>query len=81
MCVNIFIGDRICGSYPECHIVPHGVADKDIESSSGFRSSRRFPSVVWRYCDLLLACLFLFTFQFESELTAFMFSIVMVITS
>lgn len=39
---------NICCSYPKYHLVPSSVSDKDLESIAGFRSSRRFPTVVWR---------------------------------
>ncbi|XP_013412124.1 myotubularin-related protein 4 [Lingula anatina] len=39
---------KVSPSYPKYHIVPISVSDKDVESVAAFRSSRRFPSVVWR---------------------------------
>ena len=40
---------RVCASYPRLHIVPKAVSDADIEAVAGFRASRRFPSIVWRF--------------------------------
>lgn len=38
----------VCPSYPKCHIVPACITDKQLKDVAGFRSQRRFPSVVWR---------------------------------
>ena len=39
---------RLCSTYPKLHIVPAMITDKDIEAVAKFRTSHRFPSVVWR---------------------------------
>jgi len=41
-------GFKTTATYPELHIVPASISDDDIKSVAAFRSSRRFPSVVWR---------------------------------
>lgn len=38
----------VCTSYPKYHIVPATITDKQLKDVAGFRSQRRFPSVVWR---------------------------------
>lgn len=38
----------LCPTYPRNHIVPASITDDEIKSSAGFRSLKRFPSVVWR---------------------------------
>ena len=39
---------RLCSTYPKLHIVPAIITDKDMEAVAKFRTSHRFPSVVWR---------------------------------
>jgi myotubularin-related protein 3/4 len=40
---------KLCKTYPKVHIVPKAITDKDLEDSAKFRSSGRFPSIVWRH--------------------------------
>ena len=47
-----FIHSRICPTYPKLHIVPSKIKDEELKSVATFRSSRRFPSVVWRYVSM-----------------------------
>lgn len=44
-CNNEF---RVCESYPPQHIIPNEITDETLKSVANFRSSSRFPSVVWR---------------------------------
>ncbi|CAD5120875.1 DgyrCDS9423 [Dimorphilus gyrociliatus] len=44
-CNNEF---RICESYPPQHIIPKEITDEQLKTVANFRSSNRFPSVVWR---------------------------------
>jgi hypothetical protein len=39
---------EVSPTYPKFHIVPVSVADDDLTRIAEFRSSRRFPSIVWR---------------------------------
>ena len=39
---------RLCCTYPKLHIVPAKITDKEMEAVGKFRTSGRFPSVVWR---------------------------------
>ncbi|CAL8087016.1 unnamed protein product [Calicophoron daubneyi] len=39
---------KICSTYPEYHIIPHDIDESAIVKMAGFRSHKRFPSVVWR---------------------------------
>ena len=39
---------RFCPTYPKLHIVPAIITDKEMEAVVKFRTSGRFPSVVWR---------------------------------
>lgn len=38
----------VCSTYPEYVIVPKSISDEQLKKISAFRSSKRFPSVVWR---------------------------------
>jgi myotubularin-related protein 3/4 len=40
---------RLCNTYPKMLVVPAWITDKELDTSSGFRSSRRLPVVVWRH--------------------------------
>lgn len=40
---------ELCSTYPKLHIVPTMITDKDMEAVAKFRTSHRFPSVVWRH--------------------------------
>ena len=39
---------RLCPTYPETVIVPKCMSDDQIKKIASFRSSKRFPAVVWR---------------------------------
>ncbi|XP_065830918.1 myotubularin-related protein 4-like isoform X3 [Oscarella lobularis] len=45
---NVNRNYSICKSYPEIVILPAGIGDGDVAKIATFRSSERFPSVVWR---------------------------------
>lgn len=47
--VLMFLSFRLCSTYPKLHIVPAMISDKEMEAVVKFRTSGRFPSVVWRY--------------------------------
>ncbi|PVD33089.1 hypothetical protein C0Q70_08538, partial [Pomacea canaliculata] len=38
----------VCRSYPRLHIVPQCISDETMKNVASFRSSNRFPSIVWR---------------------------------
>ncbi|XP_071946377.1 phosphatidylinositol-3,5-bisphosphate 3-phosphatase MTMR3-like isoform X2 [Antedon mediterranea] len=38
----------LCSSYPKKHIIPNCITDEQLKKVANFRSSSRFPSVVWR---------------------------------
>ncbi|GAV05539.1 hypothetical protein RvY_15657 [Ramazzottius varieornatus] len=40
---------EISPTYPRLHIVPACVPDSDLNRIAEFRSSRRFPSIIWRH--------------------------------
>lgn len=40
---------ELCPTYPKLHVVPAIITDKEMEAVAKFRTSRRFPSVVWRH--------------------------------
>ncbi|KAL9980228.1 hypothetical protein ACROYT_G008784 [Oculina patagonica] len=40
---------ELCSTYPKLHIVPAMISDKEMEAVVKFRTSGRFPSVVWRH--------------------------------
>ena len=40
---------EVSPTYPRYHILPSCVADADLTRIAEFRSSRRFPSIVWRF--------------------------------
>ena len=46
--VLMFLYFRLCSTYPKLHIVPAMISDKEMEAVVKFRTSGRFPSVVWR---------------------------------
>ncbi|XP_072290214.1 myotubularin-related protein 3 isoform X3 [Eucyclogobius newberryi] len=42
---------RLCPSYPQQLLVPAWITDKELENVAGFRSWKRFPSVVYRHLN------------------------------
>ncbi|XP_044171154.1 myotubularin-related protein 4-like [Acropora millepora] len=40
---------ELCSTYPKLHVVPAKISDSDMEAVVKFRTSGRFPSVVWRH--------------------------------
>ncbi|XP_063963079.1 myotubularin-related protein 4-like isoform X1 [Lytechinus pictus] len=40
---------KYCTTYPTQHIVPKEIEDDTMKKSANFRTSKRFPSVVWRH--------------------------------
>jgi myotubularin-related protein 3/4 len=39
---------ELCPTYPEYIIVPKAITDEQLRKVASFRSSKRFPAVVWR---------------------------------
>ena len=39
---------ELCPTYPEVFIIPNCITDDQIKKIASFRSSKRFPTVVWR---------------------------------
>ena len=46
--LTVLLSFRLCSTYPKLHIVPAMITDKEMEAVAKFRTSGRFPSVVWR---------------------------------
>lgn len=40
---------KYCTTYPTRHIIPADIDDEFMKKSANFRTSKRFPSVVWRH--------------------------------
>ena len=40
---------ELCPTYPESVIVPKCITDEQLKKIACFRSSKRFPVVVWRF--------------------------------
>lgn len=40
---------ELCSTYPKLHIVPAKISDDNVKAVVKFRTSGRFPSVVWRH--------------------------------
>ncbi|XP_072164266.1 phosphatidylinositol-3,5-bisphosphate 3-phosphatase MTMR4-like [Diadema setosum] len=40
---------KYCTTYPTQHVIPGNVKDEMMKKSANFRTSKRFPSVVWRH--------------------------------
>ncbi|XP_055328501.1 myotubularin-related protein 3-like isoform X2 [Paramacrobiotus metropolitanus] len=40
---------EVSPTYPRLHIVPNCISDTDLVRIAEFRSSRRFPSIIWRH--------------------------------
>ena len=38
----------VCATYPEYLIVPKSISDEQLKKIAAFRSSKRFPTVMWR---------------------------------
>ena len=45
---HVSVHVRLCSTYPKLHIVPAMITDSEMEAVVKFRTSGRFPSVVWR---------------------------------
>ena len=41
-------GHKLCPTYPELLIVPEKISDDQLQKIATFRSSKRFPAVVWK---------------------------------
>jgi myotubularin-related protein 3/4 len=45
---RVNVGHKLCQTYPELLIVPEKISDDQLQKIANFRSSKRFPAVVWK---------------------------------